>query len=104
SRRPLPPRRSLQAEVFAHVAVVLFLAVRRAQVEAQLVDDLDAVVAQPLVPAVGTDRLVNPAADLVVHRRRRQLAGVGAVDAAGPLAAEPVAGAGRRGGRRRLLG
>src|SRR5262249_56544410 len=47
---------SFEPEEFTHVPGVLFLAALAAQVKAQLVDDLDAEVAQPLVPAVGADR------------------------------------------------
>src|SRR5262249_47505857 len=77
-----------EAEELAHVAVVLLLAALRAEVQPQLVDDLDAVVAQPTLPAVGADVLVDAPADLVVHRRRRELTGVGAGDAHHALAAE----------------
>src|SRR5436309_15059186 len=86
--------RLLQPQIFAHVAVVLFLAPLGAQVEAQLVDDLDAVVLEPALPAVGADGLVDALADLVLHGRGGQLAGAGAEEAAGPLAVE--AGAARR--------
>src|SRR5437764_2948725 len=79
---------SIESEKLAHVTVVLGLAVLRAQVEAQLVDDLDAVVLQPVVPAVGADRFVDTPADLVTHGRARQLAGAAAHHTAGTLAAE----------------
>src|SRR3712207_7301431 len=45
----------------------------RSQVEAHLVNDLDAQVAQPVLPAVGTDRLVNALAKLVAEGGLGQL-------------------------------
>src|SRR5204862_280225 len=78
------------------------LAALGAQVGAHLVDDLDAEVAQPVVPAVGADGRVDAPAEFVVHGRLRQLAGVGAGDAAGPLAAEAAPAGGRRTGPLRL--
>src|SRR5262245_33812010 len=67
------PRGSIQPKKLAHVAIVLFLTVFGAQVEMQLVDDLDAEVLQPFVPAVGTDVVVDATAGFVVHGRLRQL-------------------------------
>src|SRR5438046_2547220 len=92
---------SFEAEELAHVAVVLRLAVFGAQVEPQLVDHLDAVIAKPVLPAVRTNRLVDALADLVIHRRLGQLVSPRPVDATGPLALEAAWGPGRR---RRLPG
>src|SRR5262249_50672274 len=99
-RRNWSARTLLQPEELNHVAVVQLLMILAAQVETHLVDDLDAEIAQPVVPAIGTYGLVDAPADLVVHRVAGQLAGTGACVAAGPLAAETVADAGRTGSLR----
>src|SRR5262249_39704467 len=87
---PVPPWRtaSFQSEELAHVAIVLFLSAFRAQVEAEFVDDLDAVIADPVHPAIRTYRGVNALADLVGHRRLVEFARAAAGPASGPLAAE----------------
>src|SRR5262245_58010501 len=90
-RGPAPRAGSLQPEELTHVAVVFRLTVLSAQVEAELVDHLDAVVAQPVIPAVGADRLVDAPANLVLHRRGRQLPRPRAERTARALAAEPAA-------------
>src|SRR5437016_866913 len=99
---PCRPPRSLQPERLAHDLVVGFLAALRTQVESHLVDDLDAQVAQPVVPAVGADVLVNLLAQLVAHWRPRETARVIAGGTARPLAAEAVARRARGGLRRPL--
>src|SRR5262245_32000734 len=80
-----------------------------AQVEPHLVDDLDAEVAEPVVPALGAHPVVDALADLVVHRRACQSMGVAAGLATGTLTAKATlshrAAARRRWGlrgRRRL--
>src|SRR5262245_58098149 len=82
-------RRVFEPEELVHVLVVLFLAEFRAQVEAQLVDHLDAVVAQPVVPAVGTDLAVDANVDVVRKRRAGELSGPVARETPRSLAAEP---------------
>src|SRR5262245_25219581 len=67
--------RLLKPKKSAHVLVVLVLAVFGTQVEAELVDDLDAIIAEPFLPALGANLGLNPAADLVVNWRRRQRTG-----------------------------
>src|SRR5262249_24364882 len=64
---------------------VLVLAVFGTQVEAELVDDLDAIIAEPFLPALGANLGLNPAADLVVNWRRRQRTGARTPHAARPL-------------------
>src|SRR5207245_759357 len=96
-------RRSFDAQVFAHVAVILVLAALSAQVEAQLIDDLDAVVFEPVLPAIGTDFLVDLLAKVIGHGRPGQLAGMTAGHAARTLTAEAVSACGRTlRGRHRL--
>src|SRR5262245_42179268 len=96
-------RRPLEPEELVHVLVVLFLPVLAAQVEPQLVDYLDAVVAEPVVTAVGIDLAVNAVVDVVRQGRGGELTGPVPSQAAGPLTAEPgaravvVQGAGRLG-------
>src|SRR5438105_716183 len=68
--------RSFESEEAPHVLIVLFLPVFRAQVQAQLVDDLDGIVAEPIVPAVGTDLFVDLLPDRIGHRRPGQLFGL----------------------------
>ena len=63
-----------------------------AQVEAKLVDDLDAVVAEPFLPALGANFRMDPASDVVADGRRRQLTGAIAPHAAGAAALESCRG------------
>src|SRR5262245_6504219 len=92
---------SLKSKERTHDLIVGRCMVFAAQVEAVLVDDLDAVVPQPLVPAIRADFVGNALADLIVDRRARQLPGVTARVTARALAAKA---AGSFGGHRRLLG
>src|SRR5690349_9183032 len=85
--------RPLEPEELMHVLVVLFLAELAAQVEPQLVDHLDAVVPQPVIPAVGTNLAIDAVVDVVGQRRARELAGPVPGQASGPLALEARAGA-----------
>src|SRR5437660_12292073 len=85
-----------QAKEFAHVAVVFFLAALCAQIEAQFIDHLDTVVAQPVVPAIGANRLVDAPPLLIVHWRFGQLVSPATEHAARPLAMKAIAGRGRR--------
>src|SRR5262249_53167849 len=79
----------LEPEEPAHVAVVLGLAELGAEVQPQLVNDLDAQVAEPQRPARGADVAVDALADLVGDRRGGELAGPLALHAPRPQAAEP---------------
>src|SRR5262245_31717865 len=81
----------VEAEEAHHVAVVLFLPALGAQVESELVDDLDAVLLEPFFPAVGADGGMDAPAQVVAERRARQLPRPVPVQAAGPLAAERAA-------------
>src|SRR5207245_10640768 len=83
--------RPLESEELVHVLVVLFLPVLAAQVEPQLVDDLDAVIAQPFVPAFSADLAVDAVMDVVRQRGAGGLAGPVPRQAARPLAAAPGA-------------
>src|SRR5579864_9052979 len=75
-----------------------------AKVEAEFVDDFDAVIAEPVVPAVGTDFALNALAHFIRHGRLGQLPGPSAHRATGPVAVETVASgpAGRADWLRRL--
>src|SRR5436305_10412956 len=85
-----------EAEEHPHAAVVLRLALFGAQVKMTLVDHLDAVVAQPLVPAAGADALLDQPAQLVGERRAGEFLGRRPVLAHHALAAA-AARAGRAG-------
>src|SRR5712691_7030124 len=80
--------RSCDAQRFAHYLVVNLGALLGAEVEAHFVDDLDAQIAQPVLPAVGTDAGVDLLAQFAAHGRLGKLVGAVADDAAGPLAAK----------------
>src|SRR5438128_1105830 len=92
-------RRFGEAEIFAHVTVVLFLPVLRAQVQAKFVNHFDAEVPQPVVPAVGADRGLDAATHLVGQRGACQPVSAIAGRATGSLTDEAVARGLRAAGR-----
>ena len=61
------------------------------EVEPQFIDYFDAVVFQPVSPAISAHGLKNPLADFVLHGRTGKLPGIIAVHAAGPLTVKAVA-------------
>src|SRR5436309_427303 len=91
----------LESQKLFHVPIILFGAAVGAQIEAQFVDNLDAVVLEPLLPAIGADGFVDALADVAGERRLGELSRTAAVHAAGPLTAEAVARAAGRGFFRR---
>ena len=68
---------------------------QEAQVQAELVDNLDTVIPQPVVPAVGAHGLLDPLTDLIAHGRLGQAASMSAGHASRTLATEAIPG--RRG-------
>src|SRR5438270_11377887 len=75
------------------MAVVFFGATLGAEIKAQFVDDFDAHVFKPIAPAIGTDGIVNPLAQLFIGspRRGRQLLSVRSGKTPRPLTAKAIA-------------
>src|SRR5262245_60424604 len=87
----VPTRRSCQSQRFTHDLVVDVGPLLGAEVEPHFVDYFDAQVAEPIVPALGTNIGMNFLADFVGHGRLGQLLGAVAHEATGTVAMESVA-------------
>src|SRR5262245_193151 len=85
---------SRQPQSFFHDLIINLLTLLGGKVQAHFIDHLDADVAEPVIPAIGTDIVKNLLAQVIAHGWFGQFARVGPGPAAGTLAAEAVTGGG----------